>query len=73
MEIKALTALFTFPILMLQKPGPQSTAKEHASCLERRLVAWNVGDVDVLVREGRTLQQLMPSTGLRGSHEDTED
>ena len=69
----ALTALFTFPILMLRKPGPQSTAKENASCLERRLVAWNAGDVDVLVREGRTLQQLMPSTGLRGSQEDTED
>ena len=55
----ALNALFTLPVLMLQKPGPASKVKDHVACLERRLEAWKIGDIDTLIREGRTLQQLM--------------
>ena len=42
--------------LLLQKPHPQSKSREHVVALERRLRAWRNGDIDGLMKEGRTLQ-----------------
>ena len=47
----------TVPILLLQKPSRKSKAKDHTSCLARRLKSWEVGDLNELVIEGRMIQQ----------------
>jgi len=56
LETVAMKAIMVLPHLALQKPHPTSTSKEHQACLERRLVAWEQGDIDGLIREGRTIQ-----------------
>ena len=62
MECIAMKAAVVLPILMLQKPSSKSKAKEHNSCLERRLNTWLDGDLDNLLFEGRTLQQRIPKS-----------
>ena len=44
------------PILLLQKPARKSKAKDHITYLER-LETWQEGDLNELLREGRTIQQ----------------
>ena len=39
----SVKALMCMPALLLQKPHYQSTAKEHADTLARRLVLWKDG------------------------------
>ena len=56
----ALKAATVFPILLLQKPSNRSKAKDHITCLERRLASWSNGDLEELVREGRVIQQRLP-------------
>ena len=34
----------------------KSKAKEHSACLTRRLLSWEIGDIDSLIREGRAIQ-----------------
>ena len=54
------------PALLLQKPHASSKAREHATCLQRRLISWKEGDIDILIREGRTIQKhLRQVTGRR--------
>lgn len=60
MEHIAFKAAIALPILVLQKPSSKSKAKEHNSCLERRLNTWLDGDLEDLLSEGRTLQQRIP-------------
>ena len=48
------------PALLLRKPHQSSKVKEHASCLERRLKAWNEGKIDLL-HEGQTIQSQLPT------------
>ena len=60
LESIALKAATVFPILMLQKPSKQSKTKHHIQCLERRLTNWFSGDLEELLKEGRTLQQCLP-------------
>ena len=62
LEAVALKAATVFPILLLQKPSKRSKTKNH-KCLERRLASWSNGDLEELVREGRTLQQRLPRDG----------
>ena len=45
------------PALLLQKPHASSKAREHATCLQRRLISWKEGDIDILILEGRTIQK----------------
>lgn len=52
----ALKAAMVMQTLLLQKPFSSAKARDHAECLERRLNAWRQGDVDGLIREGRTIQ-----------------
>ena len=56
LEPIALKAAMVMPSLLLQKPHASSKAREHADCLHRRLQAWQKGDVNNLVIEGRTIQ-----------------
>ena len=61
LESVALTCAMAVPALLLQKPHQSSKAKEHVSCLERRLKAWSEGKIDLLLHEGRTIQSHLPT------------
>ena len=61
LESIALTAAMTMPSLLLQKPHRSSKVKEHIRCLECRLKLWTEGDLDGLLREGRTIQRRLPN------------
>lgn len=60
LESVALMATTVLPILVLQIPHRRSKAKEHSTCLERRLKFWKDGDLTALVMEGRAIQQRLP-------------
>ena len=60
LESVTLMATIILPILLLQQPYKRSKTKEHIKCLERRMKVWKDGDLAVLVREGRTIQQRLP-------------
>lgn len=57
LEQVALKAAMVMPHLLLQKPDPNSKAKDHCAHLSRRLRAWEQGDLLGLVQEGRVLQR----------------
>ena len=62
----ALKAAMIMPALLLQKPYASSKAREYAACLQCRLISWKEGDIDILIREGRTIQKhLRKVTGCR--------
>ena len=61
LESISLTAAMTMPSLLLQKPHRSSKVKEHIHCLECRLKLWTEGDLDGLLREGRTIQRRLPN------------
>ena len=61
MESIAMKAAIVLPILLLQKPSRKSKAKEHSTCLERRLSTWQDGDLNDLLLEGRTIQRRIPA------------
>ena len=63
LESVALTAVMVLPVLLLQKPHAHSKTKEHAACLERRMVLWKKGDINGLVREGRVIQKHLKCNG----------
>ena len=56
MESIVLTAAMVICALLLQKPHQASKSRDHVTALERRLRAWKNGDVDELMKEGRTIQ-----------------
>ena len=60
LESVALKAAVLMPILLLQKPARNSKAKDHITCLKRRMVTWSKGDLSELLKEGRTIQQRIP-------------
>ena len=60
LESIALKAATVLPILLLQKPQKASKAKEHATCLERRLRSWKEGNLNDLLLEGRAIQGRLP-------------
>ena len=62
LESVALKAATLMPIPLLQKPAHKSKAKDHITCLERRLDTWREGDLNELLREGRTIQQCISKT-----------
>ena len=61
LESITFTAAMTMPSLLLQKPHRSSKVKEHIHCLECRLKLWTEGDLDGLLREGRTIQRRLPN------------
>ena len=56
LEVIALRAANVMCALLLQKPHVNSKARDHSSCLERRLAIWSKGAVEELLLEGRTIQ-----------------
>ena len=71
LESVALKAATLMPILLLQKPARKSKAKDHITCLERRLNTWREGDLNELLREGRTIQQRISKTSPSFNTEQT--
>lgn len=70
MEVIVFDAAMVACTLLLQKPQPASKSRDHVQALERRLKAWREGDIDGLMREGRTIQNhLNPSH--HGSRDDS--
>ncbi|KAL5467485.1 hypothetical protein EMCRGX_G031714 [Ephydatia muelleri] len=62
LESIALKAITVASRLLLQKPFRTSKAKDHTSCLKRRLTSWKEGNIDILLLEGRTIQQRLPAS-----------
>ena len=56
LESVALKATIVLPVLTLQKPCLKSKPKDHIKHLKRRLEIWKEGNLDVLLAEGRTIQ-----------------
>ena len=56
MESIAIHAAMLACPLLLQKPHHTSKSRDHVEALERRLRAWREGDINGLMREGRTIQ-----------------
>ena len=73
MESIALKATVVLPILMLQKPSANSKTKEHITCLKRRLITWQNGDLKDLILEGRTIQQRIPKPTTKSSRKYQEN
>lgn len=62
MEGVALEAIMVACALLLQKPHHSSKCRDHVAVLDRRLRAWQAGDIDGLLKEGRTIQKhLVPA------------
>ena len=53
----ALKAAIVLLATALQKPSVKSKAKDHKECLEKRLALWKEGEVESLLREGRSIQK----------------
>ncbi len=64
MERVAMKAVTVFHVLLLQKPAPASTAQLHLRALERRLPLWRAGEVDVLLRECRSIRARLPDRSI---------
>ena len=54
-----LKAAMVMPALILQKPTFKSKSKEHSACLSRRMKLWLEGDFDSLMKESRTIQNVL--------------
>ena len=74
LESVAFEAIMVASVLLLQKPHSSSRVKEHVTALERRLSAWADGDLDGLLREGRTIQaHLQHTIQRRASSQNAQD
>ena len=52
----ALKAFMVLPSVILQKPSATSKSKEHSVAIERRLALWRQGDLNMLMKEIRFIQ-----------------
>ena len=52
----ALKAFMVLPSSILQKPSATSKSKEHSVTIERRLALWRQGDLNMLMKEIRFIQ-----------------
>ncbi|EDO35883.1 predicted protein [Nematostella vectensis] len=53
----ALKAFFVLLAIGFQKPSKTSKSKDHQECLGKRLALWKNGNIEELIREGRTIQR----------------
>ena len=65
----ALKAVMIMPALLLQKPSFKSKSKHHGECLERRLILWESGDFDALVKECTAIQSRLQANSKQRSPE----
>ena len=61
----ALKAAIVLLAVGLQKPSQKSKAKDYKECLGKRLDQWNRGEIDFLLREGRTIQRRLISSNRK--------
>ena len=47
---------------VLQKPSMKSKVKDHQECLTKRLALWKEGEIESLLREGRSIQKRILKT-----------
>ena len=69
-EAFALKAVMTLPALVLQKPHAKSKTQDHISCLQRRLVLWEKGDIAELLKEGKAIQRSLKASSSRRDAKD---
>jgi len=68
LEAVAMKAVAIMQILRLQKPSKSSKAKDHLSCLNKRLLVWNDGGLEELLLEGRAIQLRLGNSKTKTSH-----
>ena len=51
----ALKAAIVLLATVLQKPSMKSKAKDHQECLTKRLALWKEGEIESLLRKGRSI------------------
>lgn len=71
LESIALCAVMCMPHLLLQKPHEKTKSKENVQNLERRLSAWERGDIRGLLLEGRAIQSNLGSRSPRTNDDET--
>ena len=57
----ATYSIFAFsllPVLLLQKRSKNSKSRDRVNCLQQKLVKWNDGDVDGLLKESDEVQRI---------------
>ena len=62
MQSIALKEAIVLLAVGLQKPSQKSKAKDHQEFLAKRLVLWNEGEIDKLLREGRMIQKRLSNS-----------
>ena len=70
LNLIALKAVMVLPSLILQRPSSASKSKEHSTATERRLALWKQGDLNLLVKEVRFIQEKFVSSRKAKSIED---
>ena len=73
LESVAMESIMLACVLLLQKPHIASKSRDHIAALERRLRAWRAGDVEGLLKEGRTIQHCLPPYGGAESAKEREE
>ena len=63
-------AFMVLPSLILQKPSSTSKSKEHSTAIERRLALWKQGDLNLLMKEVRFIEEKFVSSRKAKSVED---
>ena len=66
----ALKAFMVLPSVILQKPSATSKTKEHSVAIERRLALWRQGDLNMLMKEIRFIQDRFVNSKRARSVED---
>ncbi|CAH3197598.1 unnamed protein product [Porites evermanni] len=66
----ALKAFMLLPSVILQKPSATSKSKEHSVAIERRLALWSHGDLNMLMKEIRFIQDRFVNSKRARSVED---
>ena len=54
--LEAFSEAMVFTALVLQRPHPRSSCKDHSRCLEDRLSRWLEGDINSLLHESHSIQ-----------------
>ena len=71
LEAFAIKAAMTMPALLLQKPSTKSKSIDHVNCLRLRIALWEKGDMQELLKEGKTIQRQLQ--GTRSHKDDREE
>ena len=66
----ALKAFMVLPSVILQKPSATFKSKEHSVAIERRLALWRQGDLNMLMKEIRFIQDRFVNSKRARSVED---